>query len=208
MGNKWVFKVKHNPNGSISRFKARLVTKGFHQTLGIDFSGTFSPIVKAPTIRTVMSIAVCNGWEIKQIDMNNAFLNGDLNEDVFMSQPEGFQDMEHPHYVCKLNKALYDLKQAPHAWFDKLKSTLLDWGFTNTKSDTSLFVREQDGHLIYALVYVDDILITGSCSFIKPIDRLDIVFALKMLGQEHHFLGIEITQTSHGGQHLCQSKYI
>lgn len=119
VGNKWVFKIKYNQDGTISRFKARLVAKGFHQTPGIDFSETFSPVVKAQTIRTVMSIAICNGWEMQQIDINNAFLNGDLSEDVFMWQPEGFEDKDHPHYICKLNKALYGLKQAPRAWFGK-----------------------------------------------------------------------------------------
>lgn len=112
VGCKWVFKIKYNPNGTISRFKARLVAKGFHQTPGVDFSKTYSPVVKAPTIRTILSIAVCNNWEVKQIDVNNAFPNGDLSEDVYMAQPEGYEDKNRPTHICKLNKALYGLKQA------------------------------------------------------------------------------------------------
>lgn len=106
VGCKWVFKIKYNPNGSISRFKARLVAKGFHQTLGVDFSETYSPVVKAPIIRIVLSIAVCKNWVAKQIDVNNTFLNGDLSEDLFMVQPEGYEIKSKPTHVCKLNKAL------------------------------------------------------------------------------------------------------
>ena len=124
VGNKWIFRVKQNSDGTINRYKARLVAKGFLQTEGVDYQETFSPVVKAATIRIVLSMDVINNWKLRQVDINNAFLNGELTETVYMPQPEGFVDTDHPRYVCKLKKALYGLKQAPRAWFDKLRSVL------------------------------------------------------------------------------------
>lgn len=205
---KWVFKTKYNADGSASRLKAR-VAKGFYQTSGVDFAETFSPVVKPQTIRTVFSIAVTNGWDIKQVDVNNAILNESLDEDVYMRQPEGFEDKDRLDYVCKLSKALYGLKQAPRAWFEKLKVALISWGFTNSQSDTSLFIREHKGHITYALVYVDDILLTGDnqTQIEDLIEKMDDAFSLRILGSVHHFLGIEVTRND-AGMHLCQAKYI
>ena len=124
VGNKWVFKVKHDMYGKFQRCKARLVAKGFLQTPGVDFNETFSPVIKASTIRMVLTIAVSRNWEVRQLDINNAFLNGDLQEVVYMHQPEGFIDKQKPDHVCRLNKALYGIKQAPRHWFDRLRLTL------------------------------------------------------------------------------------
>ncbi|KAL5732483.1 hypothetical protein ACOSP7_031842 [Xanthoceras sorbifolium] len=126
VGHKWVFRIKYNVDGFISKYKARLVAKGFHQTPGVDFSDPFSPVIKPSTIRLIFTLAVTFGWEIQQVYVNNAFLNGDLEKLVFMEQPSGFTSLSHPSHVCRLNKALYGLKQAPRAWFHKLKSALLD----------------------------------------------------------------------------------
>ncbi|RVW63823.1 Retrovirus-related Pol polyprotein from transposon RE1 [Vitis vinifera] len=115
IGCKWVFKVKENPDGTINKYEARLVAKGFHQIVGFDFNETFSPVVKPTTIRIVLTIALNLQWKVRQLDVNNAFLNGDLHEDIFMHQPQGFIDLVNPNYVCKLNKSLYGLKQAPRA---------------------------------------------------------------------------------------------
>nr|KYP63849.1 Retrovirus-related Pol polyprotein from transposon TNT 1-94 [Cajanus cajan] len=122
IGCKWVFRVKENPDGSINKYKARLVAKGFHQLPGLDFSETFSPVVNPITIRIVLSLTVSFRWSLRQLDINNAFLNGMLEEDIYMSQPPGFVDSANKHLVCKLHKSLYGLKQAPRAWFDKLTS--------------------------------------------------------------------------------------
>ena len=149
--NKWVFRVKYKADGSVDRFKARLVAKGFQQVAGIDFFETFSPLVKAFTIRVIFSLAVTNGWDIQQVDVNNAFLNGTLQETIFMVQPEGFEDSYKLTHVYKLKKALYGLKQAPRAWFDRLKTALLDWGFTNSVSDTSLFYYKVNNKLLLVL---------------------------------------------------------
>lgn len=115
IGNKWVFRVKYNLDGSISKYKARLVAKEFHQTYGVDFFKAFGPVVKPCTIRIVLSLVVMHHWLIRQLDVNNAFLNGLLTEDVFMHQPESFINSQFPTHVCKLNKVLYGLKQALRA---------------------------------------------------------------------------------------------
>ncbi|KAH9769651.1 retrovirus-related pol polyprotein from transposon RE1 [Citrus sinensis] len=209
VGNKWAFRVKYNPDGSISKYKARLVAKGFHQTQGVDFFETFSPVVKPCTIRIILSLTVMNHWPIRQLDINNAFLNGILTEEVFMHQPEGFIHPQFPSHVCKLTKALYGLKQAPRAWYDRLKLSLLNWGFIASKSDTSLFIFHKAGDIVVILVYVDDILVTGSNVQLveKVIQHLSSEFALKDLGEFNYFLGLEVTPSVEG-LHLCQTKYV
>ncbi|PNX91753.1 hypothetical protein L195_g047887, partial [Trifolium pratense] len=207
--SKWVFKTKFKADGTIERRKARLVARGFQQTAGLDYEETFSPVVKPSTIRIILSMAVHFNWEVRQMDINNAFLNGYLKETVFMYQPEGFIDPNKPNHICKLTKALYGLKQAPRAWFERLKNALLTWGFQNTKSDTSLFFLKEKNHVTFILIYVDDILVTGSnseflCKFIK---QLNVPFALKDLGSLHYFLGIEVSRDE-GGMYLRQTKYI
>ena len=107
-----MFKVKENFDGTINKYKARLVAKGFHQVAGFDFNETFSPVVKLTTIKVVLTIALAKNWVVRQLDINNAFLNGDLQEEVFMEQPPRFVDPKQPHLVCKLHKSLYGLKQA------------------------------------------------------------------------------------------------
>lgn len=138
IGCKWVFKIKRNSDGSISRYKARLVAKGFHQVADIDYSETFSPVIKPVTIRVLLTLALANNWVIRQLDINNAFLHGLLTKEVLMEQPCDFcvsQSTTAP-LVCKLKKTLYGLKQAPRAWSDRLKDFLFSVGFTNSKADT------------------------------------------------------------------------
>ncbi|KAI9176297.1 hypothetical protein LWI28_000926 [Acer negundo] len=159
---KWVFCIKRSLDGSISRHKARLVAKGFHQRLGIDYTDTFSPVVKTTTIHVLLSVAVTRGWPLRQPDMNNAFLQGHLAEDVFVAQPLGFVDPAFPSHVCRLQRAIYGLKQAPRAWYNKLRQFLVHNGFVNSGSDTSLFIFNANGCVMFLLVYVDDIIVTGS----------------------------------------------
>ncbi|GKV44024.1 hypothetical protein SLEP1_g51255 [Rubroshorea leprosula] len=125
---KWVFRVKRNKEGRVERFKARLVAKGFHQRLDFDYFNTFRPIIKPVTIRVVLSLAITQKWSIRQLDVNNAFLHGKLEEDLFMAQPPGFIDASLPLHVCRLRKSIYGLKQAPRTWFQELKSFLLSYG--------------------------------------------------------------------------------
>jgi len=117
-------------------------------------------VVKFSSIRIILAIAVHLNWDVRQLDINNAFLNGKLKETIFMHQLEGYIDPTKPNYICKLSKAIYGLKQALRAWFDSLRGTLLKWGFQNTKSDSSLFILRGTNHIIFLLIYVDDIIVT------------------------------------------------
>ena len=208
VGSKWIFRIKYHSDGSIDRFKARLVAQGYTQLYGLDFHDTFSPVVRASTVRIVLSIAVTRGWNIRQLDVKNAFLHGLLQEEVFMEQPPGYIDTSHPHHVCRLKKAIYGLKQAPRAWFHRFSNFLLTIGFTCSKADYSLFVHSSDNGIIYLLLYVDDIVLTGSnASLIDTfIHKLQQEFSMKDLGNLHYFLGLEVTQSSQG-LFLSQVKY-
>lgn len=209
IGCKWVFRTKKLLDGSVERYKARLVAKGFHQQAGIDFSETFSPVVKATTIRTILSIAVSENWPLRQLDINNAFFHGDLQEQVYMSQPIGFINPDYPHYMCRLNKAIYGLKQAPRAWFSKLSSRLIEIGFTPSLSNPSLFIYNNNFVVIFILVHVDDIVLTGSSSdaITSMLTSLSTSFPVKDLGPLRYFLGLKINTMS-SRLHLSQTKYI
>ncbi|KAM0002197.1 putative RNA-directed DNA polymerase [Helianthus debilis subsp. tardiflorus] len=205
--SKWVYKIKYKPNGDIERYKARLVAKGFTQLEGIDFHDTFAPVAKLVTVRTLLAVAVKRGWHTHQLDVNNAFLHGDLDEDIYMKVPQGFQK-EGDNRVCKLNKSLYGLKQASRNWYQKFTTSLQNLGFKSSKADHSLFLFKRNGVFIAALIYVDDVIITGNdltkIKFIK--DFLDQQFSIKDLGPLKFFLGIEVARTKQG-MVLSQRKY-
>jgi hypothetical protein len=137
---KWIFRHKFLADGSLDRYKARWVLRGFSQRPGIDFDETFSPVVKPATVRTVLSLVVSRAWPIHQLDVKNAFLHGTLAETVYCMQPSGFVDPAHPNSVCRLNKSLYGLKQAPCAWYSRFATFLQSTGFVEAKADTSLFI--------------------------------------------------------------------
>ena len=183
------------------------MAKDFLQTEGVDYQETFSLVVKSATIIIILSMTVINNWKLRHIDINNAFLNGELTKTVYMLQPEGFVNADHPRYVCKLKKALYGLKQTPRAWFDKLISVLESWQFCRTKLDTSLFFKQNGSDLIILLIYVDDIIVTGSVEIEQLIYNMGNTFALKDLGQLNFFLGIEVTRNEKTLV-LSQTKYL
>lgn len=138
LGSKWVYKIKYNSDGSVERYKARLVLLGNNQIEGIDYNETFAPVAKMVTVRTFLSVAAAKSWELHQMDVHNAFLHGDLDEEVYMKMPLGFVTSQ-PNKVCRLRKSLYGLRQAPRCWFAKLAAALKKYGFLQSQSDYSLF---------------------------------------------------------------------
>jgi hypothetical protein len=205
----WLFRHKFKADGSLERYKARLVVNGNSQTVGIDCEDTFSPVVKPATIRTVLSLAVSRSWPIHQLDVKNAFLHGELNETVFMHQPPGFYDQRAPNFVCRLKKSLYGLKQAPRAWYTRFANYITSHGFRSSACDNSLFIYNQDSsNTAYLLLYVDDIILTASNNTLLRdiIATLSREFAMTDLGRLHHFLGIKVSQQSHG-IFLSQAQY-
>lgn len=141
IGCKWVYKVKYKADETLDRYKDRLVTKGFSQIEGIDYEETFSPTAKMSTIRLVLDIAAQFGWKVHQMYVKSAFLNGDLQEEVYMTQPPGFKVPGKEHQVCRLVKTLYGLKQAPQAWYIKIDKYLTDHGFQRSPSNSNLYVK-------------------------------------------------------------------
>jgi len=204
-----VYKIKQRPDGSIDRFKARLVAKGFEQLSGVDYTDTFSPVIKPSTIWIILAMAVHFHWPIRQLDVSNAFLHGTLLEEVYMEQPQRFISNEHPDFVCRLRKSIYGLKQAPRAWFTCLSSSLLELGFTASLVDSSLFIFIHGTVKVFMLIYVDDIILTGTHmhALTALITQLQKKFPVKDLGPLGFFLGIQATRCP-DSLHLCQAKYI
>ncbi|KAE8673149.1 hypothetical protein F3Y22_tig00111810pilonHSYRG00151 [Hibiscus syriacus] len=205
---KWVYKIKRRPDGSIERYKARLVARGFSQQYGLYYDETFSPVAKLTTVRVLLALAANKDWNLWQMDVKNAFLHGELDREIYMTQPMGFQSQDHPEYVCKLRKTLYGLKQAPRAWYGKIAEFLTKSGYSVTPADSSLFVKANEGKLAIVLVYVDDLIITGDdeAEILQTKENLSVRFQMKELGQLKHFLGLEVDRT-HEGIFLCQQKY-
>lgn len=210
VGCRWVFNIKVGPDGRVDRLKARLVAKGYTQQFGLDYSETFSPVAKMPSVRLFLSMAAMRAWPLHQLDIKNAFLHGDLIEEVYMEQPPGFVAQgESRGFVCKLHKSLYGLKQSPRAWFSRFSHVIQQFGMIRSDKDHSVFYKHSSsGQCIYLLVYVDDIIITGNDH--DGIKRLKYHlfqhFQTKDLGPLRYFLGIEVAR-SRAGIAISQRKY-
>ncbi|GJR33551.1 ribonuclease H-like domain-containing protein [Tanacetum coccineum] len=193
---------------SLSRYKTRLVANGSNQQHGVDFDETFSPVVKPATIRTVLSLAVSRQWPLHQLDVKNAFLNGDLSKTMYMHQPPGFVNSRYPNHVCLLQRSLYGLKQAPHAWFRRFAGYATRAGFSSSRCDSSLFIYTQGSQVAYLLIYVDDIILTASSPVLlqQIVDSLHKEFDTTDLGGLNYFLGISAVRHLKG-LFLSQKKY-
>jgi transposase InsO family protein len=207
IGCRWIYKIKHHADGSIERYKARLVAKGYTQIEGLDYFDTYSPVAKLTTVRVVIALASIHNWHLHQLDVNNAFLHGELQEDVYMLIPPGVPQSK-PNQVCKLHKSLYGLKQASRKWYEKLTSVLLQQQYHQASSDHSLFIKQADDSFTIILVYVDDVILAGNSitEFTKIKSILHAEFKIKDLGQLKYFLGLEVAHSSRGIS-LCQRKY-
>lgn len=207
IGCRWVYKVKYHADGTIERYKARLVAKGYTQMEGVDYFDTFSPMAKLTTVRVLLALASAKGWFLEQLDVNNAFLHGDLYEEVYMELPPGFTSAK-PNQVCQLQKSLYGLKQASRQWYSKLSSALISLHYSQSAADHSLFIKTEGASFTALLVYVDDIVLAGNnfdeIKYVKAF--LDQQFKIKDLGPLRYFLGLEISR-SKSGLLLNQRKY-
>ncbi|CAI7778735.1 unnamed protein product [Closterium sp. NIES-53] len=190
--SKWLFKIKSDADGKIERYKSRLVAKGYQQKEKVDYKELFAPVVKPTTLRTLLAGAAIKGWVVKQMDVTTTFLNGVLEEEIFMAQQEGFDDGS--GRVLRLRKALYGLKQAPRQWYLKLRGVLEEIGFTPSTADHSLFMLGEGEQRSFMVVYVDDILIfSPSSDLVKEVMlKLQDKFKCKALGDVSFYLGLHI----------------
>lgn len=207
ISRKWVYQVKYNSDGTIQRYKARLVIHNDHQIEGPDYNETFALMAKMASVRCFLLVVVSKGWELHQLHVNNAFLHGDLDEEVYMKLPPGFT-CSSPTKVCRLQKSLYGLRQAPRQWFAKLSCKLREYGFVHLYADYSLFTYRKWTIFLALLVYVDDIILVGNdsqaCATFKG--YLNDCFSIKDLGPLKYFLGIEVARGPKG-LFLSQRKY-
>ncbi|GKA93674.1 retrovirus-related pol polyprotein from transposon TNT 1-94 [Tanacetum coccineum] len=205
---KWIYKVKLDEYGDVLRNKARLVAKGYRQEEGIDFEESFAPVARIEAIRIFIANAATKNMIIYQMDVKTAFLNGDLQEEVLVSQPEGFENQDNPTHVYRLKKALYGLKQAPRPWYDIILKFLLAKNFFKGAVDPTLFTRKSRKHIILVQIYVDDIIFASTdhnaCHIFSK--EMSSKFQMSMMGQMSFFLGLQVSQSPRG-IFINQAKY-
>ncbi|GIL91628.1 hypothetical protein Vretifemale_19249, partial [Volvox reticuliferus] len=206
---RWVYKVKRGADGGIERFKARLVAKGYEQRAGIDYGELFAPTTRSVSLRALLAVAATKGMPIHQLDVSTAFLNGELEEELWMQQPPGYESAD-PTQACRLKKSIYGLKQAPRCWYVKLVAALDKLGFNPSQADPALFIKKDENGIVYLLVHVDDIITTSDDEELirKVKDAVGKVFKIRDLGEAKVFLGMEISRGENGEVKLSQRRYI
>ena len=212
VGSRWAYTIKANLDGSLEQHKARVVAKGFTQKYGLDYQETFAPVAKMNIVRLLLALAAHRGWTLQQYDVKNAFLHGDLIEEIYMALPPGYSSLvpsTPASIVCHLRKSLYGLKQSPQAWFARFTTAMRTRGCWQCNGDHTLFYRHStSGGVVILLVYVDDINITRDDT--STIGNLALYlgseFAIKHLSLLRYFLGIEVAYSSNG-LFICQRKY-
>ena len=194
VGNRWIFKTKASADYSSKRYKARLVYKGYRQEEGVDYHETYAPVASLTTIRLLVAISVMWKTPIHQMDVKTAFLNGDLDEELYMEQPPGYKDPSQPNAVCKLDKSIYGLKQAPLQWYKKLSSVLIENDFSVSEADSGLFILKDKQNLLLLGLYVDDIILVSTSSSLRDAVKhiLSKNFQMTNLGEASMILGIEV----------------
>ena len=204
---RWVYKIMTKADGFVERYKARLVAKRFTQEYGIDYEETFALVACLTSVRCFIAVATIRRWPLYQMDVKNTFLNGDLQEEVYMQPPPSYQHSG--SQVCCLRCALYGLKQAPRAWFENFSLVVAQQGFTSSPHDIALFVRRSFAGITHILLYVDDMIITrDDLVGIRSLQHfLSQYFEMKDLGTLSHFLGLEVT-SSFDGYYLSLAKYV
>ncbi len=208
VGCRWVFRVKRDETGQVERYKARLVAQGFSQKYGQDYMEIFAPVVRMDSIRALMSMSVKCGMSLFQFDVETAFLNGDLEEEIYMKQPEGFVQPGEENLVCRLKRSLYGLKQSPRCWNFLLDKHLSALGFVRSVNDPCLYTGTVNGNFVVLAVYVDDIIVSAKHEADVEIIKKSFSerFGIKDLGKLHYFLGIQVQQSPQGVW-IGQQKY-
>jgi hypothetical protein len=205
--SKWIYKIKHAADGSIEKHKARFVARGFSQVEGIDYEETFAHVARYTSIQTIIALASALGWRLHQMDVKTTFLNGEIEEEVYIEQPDGFVIHGKESHVCRLKKALYGLKHAPHAWYARIDGYLMSLGFSKSVVDANLYYKVVDGESLILILYVDDLFLTGVEHLIAWCKHeLASKFDMKDLGMMHYFLGLEVWQRT-DEIFLSQGKY-
>ncbi|GJX90901.1 retrovirus-related pol polyprotein from transposon TNT 1-94 [Tanacetum coccineum] len=206
---KWLFKNKHDEENTVIQKKTRLVMRGYRQEEGIDFEESFALVSRMEAIRIFLAYVAHKSFTVFQMDVKTAFLHGTLKEDVYVCQPEGFIDTDHPSHVYKLKKALYGLKQAPRAWYDELLTFLLHNHFFKGTIDPTLFIRRFDDDILVVQVYVDDIIFSSTHPRYTQLffDLMKSSFKMSMMGGMMFFIGLQVNQ-SPCGIFINQSKYV
>nr|GFB33056.1 retrovirus-related Pol polyprotein from transposon TNT 1-94 [Tanacetum cinerariifolium] len=205
---KWIYKIKLDELGGNLKNKARFVARGYRQEEGIDFEESFAPVARLEAIRIFLAYAAHRNMVVYQMDVKTAFLNGNLREDVYVSQPDVFVDPNNPNHVYKLKKALYGLKQAPRTWYDMLSSFLLSQDFSKGSVDPTLFIRKNGNDLLLVQIYVDDIIFAATTLELCDLfaNMMCSKFKMSMMRKISFFLGLQISQNPRG-IFINQSKY-